>query len=188
MLEEEIKKIKEEILKEVKASIMKDIKESLKEVIRETISERKVYDVRVDLTSEDIEEMSPFSLLARDIASVIRESIKKGLRERGEEAIEELIKKLPEDKATHIIKSLANEDRIKILKLLYNEMKSFSQLKEELKLESSSLSHNLKQLLSAGLISYSGTYGKYRISSRGKLLLRLLALIYEGLGGEIYEY
>lgn len=175
----------------IKEELKKAIKEMLDPILHETLKElekqMKTISLRINLSKEDLEMVEPTNIVLRDIANILKESIRKGLREKGEEMIDELILNLPESKASMIMKSLANEDRIKLLKILYKNPMSFSELKETLNLESSSLSYNLRQLLSTGLIVHDETVMKYRISSRGKMLLRLLALIHETLGGEVYE-
>jgi len=175
----------------IKDEVRKAIKEMLDPIIRETLKEIerqvKTISLRINLSKEDLDMAEPTSIVLRDIANIIKESIRKGLREKGEEMIDEMILNLSELKAGMIMKSLANEDRIKLLKILYKNPMSFSELKEKLNLESSSLSYNLRQLLSTGLIVHDETVMKYKISSRGKMLLRLLALIHETLGGEIHE-
>lgn len=158
----------------------------MNEILNE-LNRARGFDIRISLNKEDLEEAEPSTVAIRDIVSILKESVKRSLKERGEAAIGELIAKMPEDKASLIVKSLANEDRIRILKLLYSKPASFSQLRESLKLESSSLAYNLRQLLSIGLIYHDEVLSEYKISSRGRTLLRLLALIYESIGGEIHE-
>lgn len=173
----------EELRREIEKIVRETVKASLDEALRNLRSAG----IRIEIPREDLEEAEPSSAVLRDIASVIRESIKKSLRERGEAAIDQIISEMSDSKASTIMKSLANEDRIRILKLLYFNPRNFSELKEELKLESSSLAYNLKQLLSTGLIVYDEISSQYRISRRGRTLLRILALIYETLGGELNE-
>jgi len=178
---------KEEIRKEVEEVVKQMITPIIERTMREVERQLRSVSLRIDLSKEELEEMEPSNIILREIATVLKESIRKGLRERGEAQIDELILKLPENKASMIMKSLANEDRIKLLKILYKNPMSFSELKETLKLESSSMSYNLRQLLSTGLITHDETEMRYKISSRGRMLLRLLALINETLGGEVYE-
>ncbi len=177
----------EKFIKEEIEEIKKIVRDAVNEVVREVMKDLRGVGFEIRLSKEELEEAEPTSAVLRDIAEVIKESIRKGLRERGEVAIDQMIAKMPEDKAELIIKSLANEDRIKILKLLYFKSRSFSELKDELKLESSSLAYNLRQLLSTGLIFHDESISKYKISNRGRTLLRILALIYETLGGEVNE-
>ncbi|HLI46887.1 MAG TPA: winged helix-turn-helix domain-containing protein [Geobacterales bacterium] len=178
---------KEELKKEIEETVRQMIAPIIEKTMREVEKQLRSVSLRIDLSKEELEEMEPSSIVLRDIANVLKESIKRGLRERGEAQIDELILKMPENKASSIMKSLANEDRIKLLKILYKNPMSFSELKESLNLESSSMSYNLRQLLSAGLITHDETEMRYKISNRGKMLLRLLALINETLGGEVYE-
>lgn len=172
----------EEIKKELK-KLRKSLKEELRRELRKALlaSDRRIL---LDISRDVFEEAQPITIISRDLVKMIRESIRRSLREKGEIAISELIESLPEERAAEIVKSLANPDRIKILKLLYNEPRTFTRLKELTKLESSSLSHHLKLLLRVGLLTHKNLESGYALTSRGRFLIRLLAFMHEALGGE----
>jgi Predicted transcriptional regulator len=173
-------------MEDFEKKLKEEIRRMIKEVLKEVMEEKKI-SLRVEIPREELEYAEPTSAILRDIAYILRESIRRSIRERGEIAVEEIILDLPESKAVQIIKSLANEDRIKILKLVYSNPKSFTELKDKLGLESSSLSYNLKYLINTGLIRHNLRTSSYEITQRGITLLKILALIYEALGGEAYE-
>ena len=173
-------------MEDYKKKLKEEIKEMVKEVLREIMEEKKL-SLRVEIPREELEYAEPTTSILKDITNILRESIRRSIRERGEIAVEEMILNLPELKAVQIVKSLANEDRIKILKLVYTSPKSFTELKDKLGLESSSLSYNLKYLINTGLIRHNLRTASYEITQRGVTLLKILALIYEALGGEAYE-
>jgi DNA-binding HxlR family transcriptional regulator len=176
----------EDSKEKLKEEIRKMVRDVVKETMKEVMEERKL-SFRVEIPREELEYAEPTASILRDISYILRESIRKSIRERGEIAVEEMILNLPELKAVQIIKSLGNEDRIKILKLVYSSPRSFTELKEKLGLESSSLTYNLKYLINTGLIRHNLRTASYEITQRGITLLKILALIYETLGGEAYE-
>lgn len=133
------------------------------------------------------EAVEPSRMIFEDLTRRIQEGIKKSIAETGEEAVTNLVSKLPEERAELIVKSLANVDRIKILKQLYGSPTSFGELKDSTKLEPSSLNHNLKLLLNVRLIRQIESRGLYTITGRGRFLLRLLALMDQALGGKEIE-
>jgi len=172
---EEIEKLRKE-LEELKRMI----KAGLTRKVEGEVSEGGIY---IRVSRDVLEEAAPETVVSRDLLRFIRDSIRRSLRERGEMAIEEMILGLPEEEAAKIVKSIASSERIRILKLLYTSPKNFSDLKRSTGLESSSLSHHLKVLTRVGLVRTHLRSGGYALTSRGRFLLRLLAFMYEAVGG-----
>ncbi len=179
MSAEEIEKLKREV-----EELKRIIRMSISRKVEERLRENGIY-IRVG--REVLEEAEPETVVSRDLLRFIRDSIRRSLRERGEMAIEEMISNLPEEEAAMVVKSIASPDRIRIMKLLYAGPKSFSDLKRGAGLESSSLSHHLKVLSRVGLIRAHLRTGGYALTSRGRFLLRLLAFMYEAVGGGAVE-
>jgi len=175
---EEIREEIEELKREIKA-------------LREFMEERRrkhPEKVLISLNSDLIEDaVEPFHVVARDIVRSIRESIRRGLMEKGEEEVSSIVKYLPETDAAEVLKSLANPERLKIMKYLYDRSSSFTELKESTGLESSSLSHHLRQLSKVGLLEHKPERERYLLTSRGRLLMRITALMHEALRGEKFE-
>jgi predicted transcriptional regulator len=90
---------------------------------------------------------------------------------------------MPETTAADLLKSLANTDRLKMVKTLYTSKKTFSDFKTLTGLEAASVNNHLKSLLNMGLVSHSDE-GGYELTTRGRILVRTLALMSEALGGE----
>ena len=74
---------------------------------------------------------------------------------------------------------LSSPERLMILKFLYVRDRYFSELEELLDVGPSSLRHHLSKLINFGLIIQERIRGKYKISEKGRQVLRVLAELYE---------
>jgi len=128
--------------------------------------------------------------VAGDLARVIKESIRKSFAQIGEDALSDIIDEMPEDQASAAMKSVSIPDRVKILKLLYYGPKSYGEISKAFPEDyaKSSLQHHLQRLRNVRLISRDEVSGNYDITSRGRSLLRLMAVFYGAMrGGELDE-
>ncbi len=76
-----------------------------------------------------------------------------------------------------IIKTIGNDKRLKILISLMTGEKVFDILKQETDLQKTALSNHLTTLINNSLIE-KPDYGKYKITSDGKLFIRALEAAY----------
>ncbi|CAB50046.1 Predicted transcriptional regulator [Pyrococcus abyssi GE5] len=86
----------------------------------------------------------------------------------------ETLPELDEEKAAKILKALANPDRIRIMKMLSERPMGFKEIKDELGVESPTVSHHLKLLLKTRMIRKRE---KYEITNDGLLFLRILEIM-----------
>ncbi|TMI31379.1 winged helix-turn-helix transcriptional regulator [Candidatus Bathyarchaeota archaeon] len=170
--------------------IRKELREefkSLKNEIRRQVSQALEKPgngtIRVDLNKDDMAQTEPSFVVVKDLVKQIRENVKSSLATRGEIAVDELVDSMPETTAADLLKSLANTDRLKMVKVLYTSKKTFSDFKTITGLEAASVNNHLKSLLNMGLVSHSDE-GGYELTTRGRILVRTLALMSEALGGE----
>ncbi len=168
---------------------LKELRDELRsfkdEIRRELAQARKGGNgsIRVDLPADEVEEIQPSSVVAKDLVKLIRDNVRSSLEERGQKAVDELVEGMPEDKAADLLKSLANTERIKIAKMLYNSKMSFSDIGTNADLKNPSVIYHINSLKKMGLVS-SSDQGGYELTARGRLLVRTLALMNEALGGE----
>jgi DNA-binding transcriptional ArsR family regulator len=177
----DIDDIREEIREELRA-----LKEEIREEVLRALRRSGYRGISVRIGEDELEEAEPSTVVFKDIVRMIRDSVKKSLVERGEQAVDDLVESMPETSAAELLKSLANTERIRIVKILYTGVKTFSELKGATGLEAPSVSHHLKTLVRMGLVGHSDL-GGYELTRRGRFLLRTLALIHEAMGGEAVE-
>jgi len=170
--------------------IRKELREefrSLKDEIRRQVSQALDKtgngSIRVDINKDEVAQTEPSFVVVKDLVKQIRENVKSSLATRGEIAVDELVDSMPETTAADLLKSLANTDRLKMVKTLYTSKKTFSDFKTLTGLEAASVNNHLKSLLNMGLVSHSDE-GGYELTTRGRILVRTLALMSEALGGE----
>ena len=168
--------------KQLRDEIRDEVKEALREA-RESYTDSRGGSIRVDIGQGDLRDAEPSSVVAKDLVRLIRDNVRSSLVEKGERAVDDLVSGMPEGTAADVLKSLANLERIRIVKLLYISDRAFSELKASTSLEAASVSHHLKSLLRMGLVGHVDE-GGYRLTKRGRLLVRTLALMNEALGGE----
>ncbi len=161
--------------------IRKELREefrSLKNEIRRQVSQALEKpgngSIRVDLNKDDMAQTEPSFVVVKDLVKQIRENVKSSLATRGEIAVDDLVDSMPETTAA---------DLLKMVKMLYTAKKTFSDFKTATGLEAASVNNHLKSLLNMGLVSHSDE-GGYELTTRGRMLVRTLALMSEALGGE----
>lgn len=162
-----------------------EVKEALRES-RESAPGSRGGSIRVDVGQGELRDAEPSSLVAKDLVRLIRDNVRSSIAERGERAVDDLVSGMSDGTAADVLKSLANIERIRIVKLLYISDRTFSELKASTSLEAASVSHHLKSLLKMGLVGHVDE-GGYQLTSRGRLLIRTLALMNEALGGETVD-
>ena len=81
---------------------------------------------------------------------------------------------------------LSNENRVRILQLLLDGPKSSSELSSITGLEGGQLYHHLKELMFAGFIG-SVERGKYRLTERGLMALRVLSALASTPGFTVHQ-
>jgi DNA-binding transcriptional ArsR family regulator len=172
---EEISKELRDELRSFKTEIRKELAEALRGAAKGSI--------RVDLAPDEVAQSEPANVVAKDLVKLIRDNVRSSLVERGEQAVDEIVEKMPEDKASDLLKSLANTERIKIAKMLYNSKMTFSDIGSKSDLKNPSVIYHINSLKKVGLVTDSDT-GGYELTRRGRLLVRTLALMNEALGGE----
>ncbi|MEM2922192.1 MAG: hypothetical protein QXF26_07740 [Candidatus Bathyarchaeia archaeon] len=136
------------------------------------------------------ELIEPGVEIATNLVKVIRDSIRRSFAEIGEEALSDIVDEMPDDKASAAIRSVSRPDRIKILKLLYYGPKTYGEVAKAFSPDypKSSLQYHLHELMSVKLIVRDDLTGNYRITNRGRSLLRLIAIFYGALKeGELEE-
>jgi len=169
----------EELRKEIRS-----LRSELKREVAEAVRGAGRGSVRVDLADDEMAQTEPASVVAKDLVKLIRDNVRSSLVEKGEQAVDELVERMPEDKAADLLKSLANTERIKIAKMLYNNSKmTFSDIGNGADLKNPSVIYHINSLKKMGLVSHS-FQGAYELTRRGRLLVRTLALMNEALGGE----
>ncbi len=171
---DEIEDLRDEI-RSLKGELRREIAEALRGTAKGS--------VRVDLAPEEMEQTQPANIVAKDLVKLIRDNVRSSLVERGEQAVYEIVEKMPEEKAADLLKSLANTERIKIAKMLYNSKMTFSDIGTKSDLKNPSVIYHINSLKKVGLVGDSDT-GGYELTRRGRLLVRTLALMNEALGGE----
>ena len=171
----EISKELRDELRTFKSEIRREIADALRGSARESI--------RVDVAPNEVAATEPANVVARDLVKLIRENVRSSLVERGEQAVDELVERMPEDKASDLLKSLANNERIKIAKMLYISKMTFSDIGAKSDLKNPSVVYHINSLKKMGLVTNSDQ-GGYELTRRGRLLVRTLALMNEALGGE----
>ena len=194
--EEKLRKRMEEL--DAKMREVDELKESLRkdaEEMRERKSvgsagrviHAKVPGVRISVSQDGIEAGAE---AATDLARMIKDSIRKSFAEIGEDALSDIIDEMSEDMASTAMKSVSIPDRIKILKLLYYGPKSYGEISKAFPDDyaKSSLQHHLQKLRNVKLVNRDEVSGNYDITSRGRSLLRLMAVFYGAMrGGELDE-
>jgi len=175
-----------------------ELKESLREEAEELKAERtggklhgafhaKAPGFRIRVGGDEFESGAE---VAGDLAKMIKESIRRSFAEIGEDALSDIIDEMPEDQASVAMKSVSIPDRVKILKLLYYGPKSYGEVSKAFPEDyaKSSLQHHLQKLRNVRLINRDEVSGNYDITSRGRSLLRLMAVFYGAMrGGELDE-
>jgi DNA-binding transcriptional ArsR family regulator len=172
---EEISKELRNELRSFKTEIRKELADALRGAAKGSI--------RVDLAPDEVAQTEPANVVAKDLVKLIRDNVRSSLVERGEQAVDEIVEKMPEDKASDLLKSLANTERIKIAKMLYNSKMTFSDIGTKSDLKNPSVIYHINSLKKVGLVGDSDQ-GGYELTRRGRLLVRTLALMNEALGGE----
>src|SRR5437588_12363071 len=161
----------------------RSLKDEVRRQVSQAIEKSGNGSIRVDLNKDDVAQTEPSFVVVKDLVKQIRENVKSSLATRGEIAVDELVDSMPETTAADLLKSLANTDRLKMVKVLYTSKKTFSDFKTVTGLEAASVNNHLKSLLNMGLVSHSDE-GGYELTTRGRILVRTLALMSEALGGE----
>lgn len=136
------------------------------------------------------ELIEPGVEIATNLVKVIRDSIRRSFAEIGEDALSDIVDEMPDDKASAAMRSVSRPDRVKILKLLYYGPKSYGEIAKAFPPDypKSSLQYHLHELISVKLIVREDLTGSYRITNRGRSLLRLMAIFYGALKeGELEE-
>jgi DNA-binding transcriptional ArsR family regulator len=194
--EEKLRKRMEELdaklreVDELKESLRKDAEEmrGRKTAERpERVIPAIVPGVRISVSQDGIEAGAD---AATDLARMIKDSIRRSFAEIGEDALSDIIDEMSEDMASVAMKSVSIPDRIKILKLLYYGPKSYGEISKAFADDyaKSSLQHHLQKLRNVRLINRDEVSGNYDITSRGRSLLRLMAVFYGAMrGGELDE-
>jgi len=77
-------------MEDFEKKLKEEIRRMIKEVLKEVMEEKKI-SLRVEIPREELEYAEPTSAILRDIAYILRESIRRSIRERGEIAVEEII-------------------------------------------------------------------------------------------------
>jgi len=193
----------EERLKEKMDELDKKIKEidELKETLRREAAEAKAKEaeetrrrfvvkapgVRIKVGDDEIE---PGLEITKDLAGMIRDSIRRSFAQIGEDTLGDIIDRMPEEPASVAMRSVSTPDRVKILKFLYNGARSYGEIAKVFPEDyaKSSLQHHLQKLRNVRLIERDEVSGNYDLTSRGRSLLRLIAVFYGALrGGELEE-
>jgi DNA-binding transcriptional ArsR family regulator len=177
-LGEDVESIGKELRDEIrtfKVEIRRELAEALRGATKGSI--------RVDVAPDEMAQTEPANVVAKDLVKLIRDNVRSSLVERGEQAVDELVERMPEDKASDLLKSLANNERLKIAKMLYNSKMTFSDIGSSADLKNPSVVYHINSLRKMGLVSPSDE-GGYELTRRGRLLVRTLALMNEALGGE----
>jgi DNA-binding transcriptional ArsR family regulator len=194
--EEKLRKKMEELdakmreVDELEESLRKDAEEIRERKVMGTagkVIHARVPGVRISVSQDGIEAGAE---AATDLAKMIKDSIRKSFAEIGEDALSDIIDEMSEDMASIAMKSVSIPDRIKILKLLYYGPKSYGEISKAFPDDyaKSSLQHHLQKLRNVKLINRDEVSGNYDITSRGRSLLRLMAVFYGAMrGGELDE-
>ena len=175
---DEIQDVRKELKEEIRS-----LKDEIRRQVSQAFEKRGDGSIRVDINKEDFAQTEPSFVVVKDLVRQIRENVKSSLATRGEIAVDELVDSMPETTAADLLKSLANTERLKMVKMLYTSKKTFSDFKTVTGLEAASVNNHLKSLLSMGLVSHSDE-GGYELTTRGRILVRTLALMSEALGEE----
>lgn len=177
-MSDDIKEVTEELKEEIRS-----LREEIRREVAEALGKPKGGSISVSLHEDEIAQTEPTSVVVKDLVHMIRDNVRASLAEKGEQAVDKLVKEMPETKAAELLKSLANTERIKIAKMLYSSNVTYSDLKAETKLDSGSVSYHVKSLTDMGLVAHNDE-GEYLLTKRGRVLVRTLALMNEALGGE----
>ena len=177
-MSDDVESISKELRNEIR-SFKVEIRRELAEALRGAAKGS----IRVDVAPDEMAQTEPANVVAKDLVKLIRDNVRSSLVERGEQAVDELVERMPEDKASDLLKSLANNERLKIAKMLYNSKMTFSNIGSSADLKNPSVIYHINSMKKMGLVSPSDE-GGYELTRRGRLLVRTLALMNEALGGE----
>ncbi len=165
-------------LKEELESLRKEIKRE----VADAVAGPSKGSIHVEIEGDQLGQTEPSAVVVKDLVKLIRDNVRSSLAEKGERAVDDLVKDMPEDQAAKLLTSLANNQRIKIAKMLYISNQTFSEIKAALQVEAPTVSFHLKSLTGLGLV-VPGEEGGYQLTKRGRMLVRTLALMNEALGG-----
>lgn len=182
--EEKFREKMEEL--ERKLRELEDVKREV-ERLRARAREDRERSIRIRIGEEDLE---PGVEIATNLAKMIRDSIRRSFAQLGEDTLSDIIDEMPEDMASEAMKNVSIPDRVKILKLLYYGPRSYGEIASSFPegKAKSSLQYHLQQLRNVNLIRRNEVSGDYEITSRGRSLLRLMAIFYGALrGGDLEE-
>jgi len=136
------------------------------------------------------DELEPGVEIAANLSQMIRDSIRRSFAQIGEDTLSDIVEEMPEDMASTAMRSVSTPERVKILKLLYTGSKSYGEIAKAFPEDTakSSLQHHLQRLRNVRLIERDEVSGNYDLMSRGRSLLRLMAIFYGALrGGELED-
>ncbi|HSV42468.1 MAG TPA: winged helix-turn-helix domain-containing protein, partial [Methanomassiliicoccales archaeon] len=158
------------------------LQRSAKLVQEETVEERKIMDMRKELSS--LRSTAPYKKCSQcfDEVSLLFDRHVRVVRSQNtyvsDMNLRELIRQMDEEMIVkEVVDPLSNPLRLEIMKLMLDGSRSYTDLSVKTGLKGGNLLFHLQKLVTTGMISQNQERGDYALTEKGSKVLRYLTLI-----------